>query len=234
MEKIPYSVSDKGILVKEDAAKVLRNEISSGNLPPGKQIVESEWAARIGVSQSSVREALHILANEGFVQKSSGRSARVTSFSADDVRDIYELRARIEGTAAACLARKALRLDSLREFITKMQQAAEEGDLQAMISNDLHFHLEMCEQSGNRFVARHASQLLRPLFAFTRMRAHTNKIGMGAWIANIPTHQRILDIIQLGDPLAVELFVTRIILEKFGRFAYDIWENRQIEISAAR
>lgn len=213
-------------LVKQDVAARLRTDIISGRLLPGEQIVEGDWAVRAGVSQSSVREALHILVGEGFVQKSTGRSARVTKLSPEDVRDIYELRARVEGLAAGLLARNASLLDRLQEFVAQMHAAAESGDLQTLISNDLSFHLEMCRKCGNRFLAEHASQLLLPLFAFTQMRAHTNNVGVEAWVAHIPTHLEILDVIRLGDPTVAELFVTRTILDKFGRFAYDIWEKR--------
>lgn len=205
---------------------MLRTEILSGNLLPGEQIVESGWAFRAGVSQSSVREALHILATEGFVQKYSGRSARVIKLSADDVRDIYELRSRVEGLAAALLAQNSSPLEKLEESVVLMRKAIRERDMDALIANDLRFHLRMCQQCGNRFLEEHARQLLVPLFAFTQMRAHTNKLSMEAWIAHIPTHERILEIIWLGDPFVAELFVARVVLEKFGKFAYDIWEKR--------
>lgn len=221
-------------LVKEDVAARLRSDIISGKLLPGQQIVEGDWAVRASVSQSSVREALHILTAEGFVQKCGGRSARVTKLNAEDVRDIYEVRSRLEGLAAGLLARNSTSLDDLEGTIAQMHRAAEEGDLQAVIAADLNFHLQVCQKCGNHFLAEHASQLLRPLFAFTHMRAHTNKVGLEVWVTHIPTHLRILEVIRLGDPFAAEQFVSRIILEKFGRFAYDIWENRPIKETILR
>jgi len=234
MNSSPFSLPTAGTLVKEDVAAMLRRQIISGGLLPGEQIAEGDWAARAGVSQSSVREALHILAAEGFVQKSTGRSARVTKLTAEDVGDIYELRARVEGLAAGLLARNLSPLDKLEKSVAQMHRAAEEGDMEALIANDLSFHLQMCKKCGNRILAEYASQLLLPLFAFTQMRAHTNNVGMEAWTSHIPTHQRIVEVIRLGDPLVAEQFVSRIILEKFGRFAYDIWENRPIEETAPR
>jgi DNA-binding GntR family transcriptional regulator len=234
MDLSPFSIPNSGALVKDDVAATLRSEITSGKLLPGARIVEADWAARAGVSQSSIREALNILSAEGFIQKRSGRSARVTKLSAEDVRDMYEVRARIEGLAAGLLARNTAPLNKLEEFIAQMRRAIDGGDMEALIINDLGFHLQLCHECGNRVLEEHARQLLLPLFAFTRMRALANKVGMDAWIAHIPTHQQIVEIIRVGDPLVAEQFVSRIIVKTFGRFAYDIWENRPVDGTTGR
>ena len=87
-------------MVKDSVAVVLRDEIIRGNLAPGDRIVEGKWAARLGVAQTSIREAINSLMAEGFVQKGSGKTATVTSLSAEDVVQIYQLRAALEGLAA--------------------------------------------------------------------------------------------------------------------------------------
>lgn len=223
------SAPQPGTLIKEDLAAKLREEIVSGQLTPGQAIAEGDWAARFGVSQSSVREALHILAAEGFVQKGAGRSARVTKLTAEDVAEIYELRARLEGMAAGLLARNLPTLDEAEESVVLMQQAAEAGDMAELIRNDLRFHTLLCEKCGNRFLLEHARRLLAPLFAFVQMRVTTNKQGPEPWKAIIPIHRQILEVIRVGDPFVAEQFVLRTTLQQFGKFAYDVWENRPIE-----
>ena len=64
--------------MKDNLAAFFREEIVSGRLAPGEKIVEVRWAKKLGMSQTSVREALNILSAEGFVQKGSGRTAQVT------------------------------------------------------------------------------------------------------------------------------------------------------------
>lgn len=218
-------------LVKEHLAATLREQIIHGLLAPGERIVEGRWATQFGVSQGSVREALNILATEGFVEKGAGHSARVTKLTAEDVAEMYELRARLEGFAAGLLARNRSDLSELRESIVLMHQAAESGDMTALIANDLRFHMLLCEKSGNRFVFEHARRLLVPLFAFVQMRVHTNKQGPEPWKPIIPAHDEILDVIRLGDPFVAEQFVMRTTLQRFGNFAYDIWENRPVDAS---
>ena len=86
-------------LVKQGLASDLREEIIRGRLAPGQRIVEGHWARKFGVAQTSVREAINLLIAEGFVTKTSGRSARVTSYTEADIAQIYELRAALEGFA---------------------------------------------------------------------------------------------------------------------------------------
>ncbi len=220
------SAPQPGALIKEELAARLREEIVSGQLTPGQAIAEGDWAAQFGVSQSSVREALHILAAEGFVQKGAGRSARVIKLTAEDVAEIYELRARLEGMAAGLIARNLPSLDEAEETVVLMHQAAEAGNMAELLRNDLRFHMLLCEKCGNRFLFEHARRLLVPLFAFVQMRVHTNKQGPEPWKALIPIHHQILEVVRLGDPFVAEQFVVRTTLQQFGKFAYEIWENR--------
>src|ERR1700758_2640464 len=91
-------------LVKSALANRLRDEISSGTLLPGVRIIEGKWGRKLGVAQGSIREAINLLAQEGFVTKVAGRSARVVYLHERDVLQIYEMRGALEGLAARLLA----------------------------------------------------------------------------------------------------------------------------------
>ncbi|MCU1314411.1 MAG: transcriptional regulator, GntR family, partial [Acidobacteriaceae bacterium] len=73
--------SASAALVKDEVADRLRAEIASGALRPGIRIIEGHWARKFGVAQASIREAINLLAQEGFVTKASGRSARVVNLT---------------------------------------------------------------------------------------------------------------------------------------------------------
>src|SRR5258708_12323721 len=79
------------LMVKDSVAPVLRDEIIRGNLAPEDRIVEGKWAARLGVPQTSIREAINSLMAEGFVQKASAHTATVTSLIAHDLLQLYHL-----------------------------------------------------------------------------------------------------------------------------------------------
>lgn len=85
----------------EDAVtEVLRAAILSRQLPPGAELRQAQLAELLGVSRIPLRDALHRLEAEGLVATNSRRAARVVSLSAEDAREIYDLRIMLEPEAA--------------------------------------------------------------------------------------------------------------------------------------
>ena len=85
------------------AYEVLRGSIISGELPAGGRIVERTVAARLNLSRTPVRSALHRLQQEGFVEPSgSGSDQRLTvaPLTQEDGRDLFLLVGHLEGLAA--------------------------------------------------------------------------------------------------------------------------------------
>src|ERR1700740_975861 len=124
MSKHPNSENNRDTLVKQALAERLREEIIAGRLPPGVRIVEGTWGRKFGAAQGSIREAINILAQEGFVAKASGRSARVVSLSEDDVRRQYELRGALEGLAGRLAAEHKADTAALQTAIDSMRHSA--------------------------------------------------------------------------------------------------------------
>jgi DNA-binding transcriptional MocR family regulator len=79
-------------LLKQSLAARLRDEILQGRIAPGPKIIEGRWARHFGVAQLSIREALNILAAEGFVTKRHGRGARVLTLTETDILHIDQIR----------------------------------------------------------------------------------------------------------------------------------------------
>ena len=224
----PFSVGSKSSpgLLKETLAARLREEILSGGLAPGQPVVETQWAPRLKVAQASVREAIHILVSEGFLVKQPGRSARVTKFSAADVADLYEVRAALEGLAARLTAERRAEVSELERAIEQMSAAARRRDVQGVVEQDLRFHLQLCEQSGNRFLVQHAHQVLVPLFAFTLIRAGGKPSATQAWADSVGVHHLLVDAVRSGDPMYAEQTAVHVV-RSFSRVARDGWVEDQ-------
>src|ERR1700746_3401299 len=124
-------------LIKNQLSEQLRGEILNGTLKPGERIVEGKWAAKFGVAQASIREALNILAQAGFVTKAPGRSARVIHLSETNVAHIYRLRGAIEGLAARLAAQSRQNVDVLQATMDTMRESARAGDRERLIDYDL-------------------------------------------------------------------------------------------------
>ena len=212
-------------LVKHTLAEQLRKEIVTGALAPGARIVEGKWAQKFGVAQGSIREAINILAQDGFVTKESGRSARVIHLSEKDVTQLYELRGALEGLAARLAAASQPECLELQAAVDGMRRAAAAGHADSLLDCDLRFHLELFELSGNPYVIEHGRKILLPFFAFVRMRVIASGQKTSAWDRDLEAHQRIIDLLREGEGEVAEQYVKRA-MDRFGGAAYDNWEER--------
>jgi DNA-binding GntR family transcriptional regulator len=200
--------------VKDNLAAYFREEIISGRLAPGEKIVEIRWAKKLGMSQTSVREALNILSAEGFVQKGSGRTAQVTQLSDEDVAHSYELRAVLEGYAARVVAEKRPDLQPLEQALQDMRSAILCKNLSGFYERDLHFHLLMAEMTGNRVLVQAIKRIILPLFAFVVIRVQGARNGEEQWMRSLEQHQRIIDALQTRDPV----FAERLVVQSINSF----------------
>lgn len=212
-------------LVKHNLAERLRHEILSGALKPGMRIVEGKWAAKFGVAQGSIREAINILAQAGFVSKVAGRSARVVHLSESDVAHIYQLRGAIEGLAARLAAASNPDLKGLQAIVDVMRESAAANNLDGLLDCDMLYHLELCELSRNPYLIEHARRILLPFFAFVRMRVSASGQETSAWDRDLEAHQRIIDLVREGEGDVAEQYVKKA-MERFAKTAYDNWEKR--------
>ena len=132
----------------------IKGDILDERLLPRQPLIEAELAAKYGVSKTPVREALLSLAREGLVEMSSFRGGRVRDFTADDAREIYELREVLEPFA---LRRAVPRLTdgdrrSLRDLLDKAQAAAEGGDRRELSRLNCAFHSSLVARCRNEKV----------------------------------------------------------------------------------
>lgn len=88
---------------RELVARKLRAAILSGQFQPGQRLLERELVARMGVSRTPIREALRKLEREGLVTTVPYKGPIVTKPTPESARELYEVRAALEGQAAALL-----------------------------------------------------------------------------------------------------------------------------------
>jgi DNA-binding GntR family transcriptional regulator len=78
-------------------ADTLRDEILRGTIPAGQPLRQEDLASRFGVSRLPVRDALVRLEAQGLVEVFPNRGAFVIALSADEVREVFEMRILLEG-----------------------------------------------------------------------------------------------------------------------------------------
>jgi DNA-binding GntR family transcriptional regulator len=142
--------------ISKQVVRALRQQIFSGCLKPGEKVLEAKFAAEMGISRGPVREALLILEQEGLVENSPRKGARVVKITLDDIREIYTLRALLEGAAVVLFMenKDAVALNELEDALKALSQTAAGRDVIEIAKKNLQFHEVILANCGNkRFMA---------------------------------------------------------------------------------
>lgn len=143
-------MSRKGGTKNDDVYRALRRQCITSDLAPGQQLVELEIAAAMKCSQSTVREALLRLQEEGLIVRQGYRGTSVTELSPDEAEVFMDLRVRLE-VESVRRATEHLKLEDLaplRRIITEMEAVAEEGDSYLLFEKELEFHSTILQVAG--------------------------------------------------------------------------------------
>jgi DNA-binding GntR family transcriptional regulator len=123
----------------ELVAAVLREAITTGVLTANQPLPQDEIASQLRVSHIPVREALRQLQSEGLVSYQANRGATVTALSADEIEEIYEIRAILE-TAAIRRAAPRLTEEVLAEAGRTLEAAERATESSVWGALDVDFH----------------------------------------------------------------------------------------------
>ncbi|SHF07360.1 GntR family transcriptional regulator [Alkalibacter saccharofermentans] len=138
--------------LREIVFTTMREAIINGDFKPGQRLMEVQLAEQMGVSRTPVREAIRKLELEGLVVMVPRKGAYVAGLSSEDVKEVLEIRAVLEGLAASLAAKNASAADieQLQEIVEKFKVAAEEKDVVRLINFDSDFHDVMYRASKNK------------------------------------------------------------------------------------
>lgn len=113
-----------------DVAEAIRQAIRAGELLPGMQLKQADWALRLGVSRVPVREALGMLESEGLLAHEPHQGYFVAVLSEGEIEQIYLLRRLFDREIAAALAwPDAAALERLKVVYASAEAALESGDV---------------------------------------------------------------------------------------------------------
>jgi DNA-binding GntR family transcriptional regulator len=231
-------LSENPVIQPHDAhttslAKLVRDDvlagILNGSLTPGQRINEPDVAARLNVSRVPVREALRELESSGVVISRKHSGVFVRQLGMVEVRDLYQLRALLDGFAgrtAAQLPKKDR--DSLLKFLisstSSMKEALKSNDANRYYAENLRFHWAIVEAAGNLQMA----EIYRGIVQKLHISRLKNLSGNNGRKASIAEHQTIVRSLRQGDFVQTELLMARHVNDAFVRLE----EKSQLETSA--
>ena len=183
----------------------LRDRILAGSLAAGERLVEGRLSEELGVSRMPVREALRQLAAEGLVTIEPRRGATVTQFNEDQVRELVEVRATLEGLNAKLAAKRhdPAKIAELEAILSEGVRLADSDDSMMLMRLNERFH-EALGNIGANSVLRDMMRSLRDRTALLFV-----PINRGRGRQNWDEHAAILRAVIDGDAELAALLATR-------------------------
>ena len=149
--------------LRKRVVESLREAIIAGHFLPGARLVERELCELLGVSRTSIREALVELESEGLIQNIPNRGPVVARISPKMAEDVYQLRASLEGLAAQLFARRATdeQVAALVQATTALEEVYRNFASGPFLAAKNHFYDVLLGGAGNEL----AAQVLRGVHA---------------------------------------------------------------------
>lgn len=184
-----------------DAYRHLLGEIRTGRLVGGTHVVAESVADRLGISRIPVREAIRQLASEGFMTIRSNRGAVVTPLSGDEVIELYEMRAVLEGLAMRFVAKAIDERGFAEAEHALLQLDRARSDPDWFIAAHNSFHDSLMRFCHRRRLVRDVTRIRTATEPYLRM---TMRMSPTAYANTTAEHACVLAVLRRRDPDAAE------------------------------
>lgn len=175
----------------------LRRMIMEGELKAGQKVPEKALTERFGVSRTPIREALKILAHEGFVELIQNRGAIVARQTAAELEELFPVIAALEGAAGELAAAMATpeAISALGALVVALRKAHDAFDRPTYFEINQAIHTGILEAANNPTLAKHHAILAQRVF---RARYQAN-LSPERWLQATEEHEAIQKALQARD-----------------------------------
>jgi DNA-binding GntR family transcriptional regulator len=191
--------------LQERVTAAIREAILKRTFLPGERLVQEELAETLGVSRMPVREALRQLEAEGLVQLTPHKGAIVAPVSIDDIREIYELRALMEGYAVEKSLPNLSEQDKeeLAQLVQEMDRAAKAADVKTFGELNEQFHQLLRQGCDGKRIHQYIQNL------WNGYPPYVPTILPGQVEQSQKEHREMLNAIRTGDASALRMAMER-------------------------
>ena len=188
----------------EQIAARLSERITAGTYAPGRRVMEQEVSAEFGVSRGPVREALRLLEKDGLVTILPRRGAQVTRLSIAEVREIFDIRAALNGLRDRQIAEGPDRvqlLPALEQSVERLARLARNpGDADKYVERVFELNQLLNDSAPNRRLRVILASLALQTLRYSRLGLSTPERrlqSVGNW-------QRLVKAVRAGDGLEAQ------------------------------
>jgi len=190
-------------LLREQVTDLLRDAIVSMRLKPGQRLVERELVEWTGVSRATIRESIRQLSAEGLVKTIPQKGAVVAAPTLEEAKELYEIRAMLEGLAARQFVERATptQVRALRRTFDALQRvAAGTADTWAMLQSKSRFYEVLLKGADNSTI----QDIIGGLQARIIVLRATSMSEPGRPAATVEEIRCIVEAVEAGDAAAAE------------------------------
>ena len=189
----------------------IRREILAGKYKPREHLVEKELSDRYHVSRTPIREALTQLEAMGLVVREKHKGAMVADIDLKTIHEMQQVRACLEGMIARLAANRLVEEDLaiLERYVSKMEQAAADLDIDEYTRNNNAFHSYLSNCCGNSYLVESNRSIMQK----TVHRPCRTWEGLGNVQRTNQSHRGILAALQRRDPIEAQEAATQHVLD---------------------
>lgn len=147
--------------LRQQVVDNIREAIAVGRLAPGSRLVERDLCEMTGVSRTLIRETLRQLESEGLIDVIPNKGPIVAKITARQAREMFQLRAELEGLASQLFAELATdaQMKALQDAFAKLREAYVSANSIKMLAAKSHFYDCLVDGSGNETLGTMLRQL---------------------------------------------------------------------------
>lgn len=136
------SATERRLSIREKTYLEMKSAIFSGSFHPGQRLGEEQIAAELGVSRTPVREALHRLEQDGFIEPLEKRGFCIPENSREELEDFFALRTVLEGYALRLICRIITEEEHarLQEMVDQAETALRQKRVDELFRLNTVFH----------------------------------------------------------------------------------------------
>ena len=196
-------IEHKTISLSDQVFLHLENDILSGKYSRGEILTESKLSAELGVSRTPIREALRRLEQEHLIEE-TGKGSLVIGITEKDLADIFLIRGKLEGMAAALAAKNRTdeQLNELKEVLELQEFYLSKADAERIKFMDNQFHSTLYRLSGSMSFY----DTLIPLHKKIQKYRMVSVQSKSRAVASVEEHRLIFEAISAGDATSAEKY----------------------------
>jgi DNA-binding GntR family transcriptional regulator len=155
----------------EDVYDHLKQAIIDQDIEPGARLVENRIAQMLGISRTPLREALHKLEREDWIEKVSSGGFKVMTLSRQDIEETFGIRSVLEAYAARLAAEKHRSSDlaPLEKVMKKFQDCLEKEQTTRLPEINTQFHDLLYAMSDSPRLIKMINQLRAPISRYRQI-----------------------------------------------------------------